>query len=34
LLNKNFINDLVKYLKFGKIYEEKNYSVIKINKIS
>lgn len=32
--NKNFNNDLIKYFKFGKIYEKKNYSVFKINKIS
>lgn len=32
--NKNFINDLLKFFNFGKIYGEKNYSVIVINKIS
>jgi len=31
--NKDFNEDLVQYLNFGKIYEEKKYSVIKINKI-
>jgi hypothetical protein len=32
--NKEFISDLVKYLKMGKIYEQKNYSVMKINKLT
>lgn len=31
--NKNFNEDVVKYLGYGKIYEDTNFSVIKINKI-
>jgi hypothetical protein len=31
--NKKFNEDVVKYLGYGKIYEDKNFSVIKINKI-
>jgi hypothetical protein len=32
--NKNFNKDLIEYMKLGKIYEKKNYSVIYINKLS
>ena len=31
--NKNFINDLFEYFNFGKIYIEKNYSLLRITKI-
>jgi hypothetical protein len=32
--NKNFIEDIAKFLGFGKIYEYENYSVLKINKLN
>lgn len=32
--NKKFNEDLVKFLGYGKIYEDENFSVIKVNKIN